>query len=167
MSTDTVTHVESSDPNVVAAFVCNAVNGWTENPTRMLAYFTETGSWEFPYAPIEFGGFFKELKGPKAVGDYFTSWSQYMANINVGPSSSWTAHSTENPNIFIFMYEGTATIKATGKLYQQSYIAQVTLRDGKIQTYREYWNPYPALLDFGLVSPTSTGQAMIENARKV
>lgn len=40
-----------------------------------------------------------------------------------------------------------------GWLYRQDHISMVTLESGKIMAYREYWDPYVALRDFGLVRP--------------
>ncbi|OBS12608.1 hypothetical protein ATE49_05150 [Elizabethkingia miricola] len=153
MNLDETTYTGSKDPQEVAKFVCNAVNGWTEDPKRMIPYFTADGNWEFPYAPEEFGLFFKELKGPDVFSKYFSSLTPYMENLNVGPGESWKAIATEKPDVYLFQYEGTAIIKPTGKLYTQSYISLVTMEKGKIKTYREYWNPYVALVDFGLAVP--------------
>jgi len=44
---------------------------------------------------------------------------------------------------------GSAQIPSTGKLYQQDYVMYFTLKDGKINFYKEYWNPVPALRAFG------------------
>ncbi|WP_413503464.1 nuclear transport factor 2 family protein [Serratia grimesii] len=158
MSKDNTTYSGSTEPRQVAEFVCNAVNGWTEDPVRMLPYFTEDGGWEFPFAPEEFGLFFKELKGKETMKNYFTSLTPYMEKLDVGPPSHWGANKTDIPGTYIFTYTGTAIIKPSGKIYNQNYIAIVTLHQGKIKNYREYWDPYVALLDFNLVAPVPTNQ---------
>jgi ketosteroid isomerase-like protein len=156
MTADITTYHGPNDPFKVAEFVCNAVNGWTEDSSRMLPYFTEDGGWEFPFAPEEFGLFFKEVKGAETMQRYFSSLMPYMEKLDVGPASTWTAQRiADEVSTYVFTYTGTAIIKATRKVYNQNYIARVELRNGKIHTYREYWNPYVALLDFGLVEVVS------------
>ena len=144
------TYKGPDDALEVARFVCNAVNGWTENPTRMIPYFTPDGGWEFPFAPIEFGLFFKEVRGAEAMKRYFSSLVPYMENLDIGPVENWIIHTLKTPHNYVYEYTGTATIKGSGKLYEQNYISIVTLEGGKIKTYREHWDPYVALRDFGL-----------------
>lgn len=153
MSQDDTIYSGSDNPRQVAEFVCHAVNGWTENPTRMLPYFTEDGGWDFPFAPEEFGLFFKQLRGAEAMKAYFSSLTPYMEKLDVGPAENWGTHKINAPWTYLFTYSGTAIIKPSGKLYKQDYISVVTLEHGKIKNYREYWNPYIALVDFGLAAP--------------
>lgn len=155
MKTVNTVYCGSDAPHEVAEFVCQAVNGWTEDPTRMQQYFTANGGWEFPFAPEDFGLFFKEVKGQDAMTRYFSSLTPYMEKLDVGPAKNWGAHKTDVPGQYLFTYTGTAIIKETGKGYFQNYISVVTLREGKIANYREYWDPYVALLDFGLVAPVT------------
>jgi uncharacterized protein len=35
----------------------------------------------------------------------------------------------------------TGTVTATGAPYEQSYVVVLTVRDGLIARYRDYWNP--------------------------
>jgi ketosteroid isomerase-like protein len=37
------------------------------------------------------------------------------------------------------------TIKDTGGPYEMSYVVVLTVRDGRIAHYRDYWNPLKAL----------------------
>ncbi|AZE31608.1 nuclear transport factor 2 family protein [Pseudomonas chlororaphis] len=147
------TYNSPDDVLEVARFVCQAVNGWTENPERMIPYFTQDGGWEFPFAPTGFDLFFKEVRGAEAMKRYFTSLVPYMENLDIGPVENWTIHTVQAPDTYVYEYTGTATIKGSGKLYRQNYISIVTLEGGKIKTYREHWDPYVALLDFGLARP--------------
>jgi len=37
-------------------------------------------------------------------------------------------------------FAGSAHVIATGKTYNQIYIGRITLKEGKISCYREFWN---------------------------
>jgi uncharacterized protein len=39
----------------------------------------------------------------------------------------------------------TGTIKDTGEPYDQSYVVVLTVHEGRITRYRDYWNPLKAL----------------------
>lgn len=154
MKLDHTTYTGSkSDLRAVAEFICNAVNGWTEDPTRMQEYFIPDGGWEFPFAPDEFGLFYKEVKGFDAMERYFTSLIPFMRDLDVGPADAWHVQALVDSESYLCRYSGTATLKPSDRLYRQDYISVVTLESGKIRAYREYWDPYVALRDFGLVRP--------------
>ncbi|MFD1771437.1 nuclear transport factor 2 family protein [Sphingobacterium suaedae] len=44
---------------------------------------------------------------------------------------------------------GETRIPTTGQLYQQNWVMQFTLKDGLINFYREYWDPYAVVKAFG------------------
>ncbi|MEZ0453698.1 nuclear transport factor 2 family protein [Sphingobacterium thalpophilum] len=44
---------------------------------------------------------------------------------------------------------GETRIPTTGQLYQQNWVMHFTLKDGLIDAYREYWDPYAVVKAFG------------------
>ena len=63
-------------------------------------------------------------------------------------------HPTPDGFVLETSCEGVAT--HTGKPYNQQYISVITLRDGHIVHYRDYWNPLVVLEAMG--AGRSTGQ---------
>lgn len=61
---------------------------------------------------------------------------------------------TTEPGVIVFEYTSSGKIKQSGGDYNQQFIAIVTINDGQIASAREYWNPYVALRDFGLIRKT-------------
>jgi len=97
--------------------------------------FTEDAVQEFPYAPAPYA---KEVVGRDAIADY-------IANV-VNGAKNWNFRNfqfsgTIDPNTFFVEFEGSADVIATEKPYHQLYIGRITLRDGRIAAYREFWNP--------------------------
>ena len=50
-----------------------------------------------------------------------------------------------NPDVAVFEMTAAGTIKDTGGPYEMSYVVVLTVRDGRIAHYRDYWNPLKAL----------------------
>lgn len=62
---------------------------------------------------------------------------------------------TTQKGTYVFEYSSDGVIRATNKPYQQRFIAILRMaKDGQIQSVREYWDPYVALRDFGLIKKT-------------
>lgn len=52
---------------------------------------------------------------------------------------------TSEVGVVVLEFDGAGRALSGGGSYEQSYISVVTLRDGRIQHYRDYWNPLVAL----------------------
>jgi len=97
--------------------------------------FTPDGVLEFPYAPA---GLPRRLDGRKAIESHLRLVSGLlsigeMLDVEVLLGREGTRAVLE------FRCEGTA--RATGKPYWQRYVSVITLREGRIALYRDYWNP--------------------------
>jgi len=132
---------------------------WMESdPDGMMQFWNEDGRYEFPYAPVEYG-FPRVVQGKKAIHEYLAGIAlKQITNITMG---DWVARATSDPNIWYVEYHATGTAAATGRHYDQTYIARIEFKDGKFQVYREFWDPYHVLVTFGLLkasppSPQST-----------
>jgi ketosteroid isomerase-like protein len=59
---------------------------------------------------------------------------------------------TQDPEVIVAEIDATGFVVATGRPYELRYIAVLTIREGLIVSYRDYWNPLAAqeLLGGGL-----------------
>jgi uncharacterized protein len=127
---------------------------WMESdPDGMMQFWNEDGRYEFPYAPVEYG-FPRVVEGKEAIHQYLAGIMKQITNIQIG---DWLAFATSDPNIWYVEYHATGRAAATGRHYDQTYVARIEFKDGKFQLYREFWDPYVVLDTFGLlkVGPTS------------
>lgn len=113
--------------------------------------FTEDVVFEFPYAPE---GLPVRLEGLPSLADHLA---------RVGPMlelRAFTLHAvypSEAAVIVEFSCQGQGV--ATGLPYDQDYISVVTLREGRIARYRDYWNPMVVLDAFGGAQAAATAYA--------
>ncbi|WP_215545457.1 nuclear transport factor 2 family protein [Amycolatopsis sp. CA-230715] len=52
-----------------------------------------------------------------------------------------TVHHMENPDTVVAEFSATGRTLCTGEPYRLDYIAVITVQDGLITRYRDYWNP--------------------------
>jgi uncharacterized protein len=90
---------------------------------------------EFPFAPP---GRPTRVEGKPEVSDYLKAVS---GRRRVEAVPNLEIHETVNPDVAIIEMTMTGTVTATGAPYEQSYVAVLTVRDGLIARYRDYWNP--------------------------
>ena len=90
---------------------------------------------EFPFAPP---GRPARVEGKPALGEYLRGISGRM---RIEGLSNLEIHETVKPEVAIIEMTLTGTVTATGAPYEQSYVVILTVRDGLIARYRDYWNP--------------------------
>jgi ketosteroid isomerase-like protein len=88
---------------------------------------------EFPYAPP---GLPKVLNGKAAIRKHVEALG---GTIRVEQFSSPIVHRTPSGFVLEFACSGIGT--QTGRPYNQEYVSVITLQDGLIVRYRDYWNP--------------------------
>jgi len=98
---------------------------------------------EFPYAPDEA---VKCVKGRDKLAAYLTKIGEL---IQIDVISEPTVHHTLNENIIILEFSCEGKGVNTHKPYNQQYISVITLHQGKIQRYQDYWNPLIAISTLG------------------
>jgi ketosteroid isomerase-like protein len=98
---------------------------------------------EFPFAPA---GFPRRLDGIAALTDYLVD---YPETLNIARITHLAVHETADPTVVVAEFGATGTVVATGKPYEISYIAVVTVVDGTIRHYRDYWDPMVAIEALG------------------
>lgn len=107
----------------------------------MADLFAEDVVFEFPYAP---DGLPKRLEGMPALADHLVRLDPML---ELGEFTLREVHPSEKTVIFEFSCRGRGV--ATGLPYDQDYISVVTLREGRIARYCDYWNPLVALSALG------------------
>lgn len=90
---------------------------------------------EFPFAPP---GRPTRVEGKPALSDYLQSIS---GRRHIEGVRDLEIHETVKPDVAIIEMTLTGTVTATGAPYEQSYVSVLTVRDGLIARYRDYWNP--------------------------
>lgn len=95
----------------------------------------ESGILEFPFAPE---GWPARLEGRAAVSEYMRGYPDHM-DLHDFPYVE--IHGTTAPGTIVVEMRGVGRLVATGSPFDMSYIAVVTVRNGLVVHYRDYWNP--------------------------
>ncbi|MEU6238385.1 nuclear transport factor 2 family protein [Kitasatospora sp. NPDC047058] len=103
----------------------------------------EDGVMEFPFAPP---GRPRRLEGRGAVAGYMRD---YPDHIDLHDFPDLRIHQSTDPGTIVVEMRGVGRVVATGRPFDMTYIAVVTVRDGRFTSYRDYWNPL-AVLEPGL-----------------
>lgn len=111
--------------------------------TTFLEMFADDGVMEFPFAPP---GLTTRLQGKDALAAHLQSLSGLVA---LDGMSTPTVHQTVDPAVFVLEFEGSGRAIANGAPYQQTYISVITICDGRIARYRDYWNPLVVIKTMG------------------
>ncbi|MFF7651395.1 nuclear transport factor 2 family protein [Streptomyces sp. NPDC007983] len=110
----------------------------------------EDGTMEFPFAPP---GWPRRLEGREAVREYVRD---YTDHIDLRAVVHEAVHRTADPGVLIVEFTVDAVAVATGRAHRIDYVAVITVRDGEIVSYRDYWNPL--MLDDGLTFAAEGGR---------
>ncbi|WP_436984082.1 nuclear transport factor 2 family protein [Streptomyces sp. enrichment culture] len=104
------------------------VEGW-------VGLWDDDGVMEFPFAPE---GWPRRLEGKAAVLDYMRD---YPDHIDLREIPDLTIHRTDDPATVVVEMRAVGRLVASGAPYDMTYIAVVTVTDGRFTHYRDYWNP--------------------------
>ncbi|MFB7498806.1 nuclear transport factor 2 family protein [Streptomyces sp. NPDC056161] len=99
----------------------------------------DDGVMEFPFAPA---GWPARLEGKEAVAAYMR---HYPDHIDLHDFPELRIHRTTEPDTIVAEMRGTGLLVESGRPYDMTYIAVVTVRDGRFTSYRDYWNPLTVL----------------------
>lgn len=92
------------------------------------------GTMEFPFAPPSRPA---GLKGREAVREYLRGYTEVYDVTSIEK----TVHETVDPEVIIVELLATGLQVRTGDPYRNRYISVITVRDGQIVEYRDYWSP--------------------------
>jgi uncharacterized protein len=107
----------------------------TQDSAAMVDLCADDVVFEFPFAPP---GRPTRVEGKPALGDYLTALA---GRVRIEGVRDLEVHETVKPDVAIIEMTLTGTVTATGAPYEQSYVSILTVRDGLIVRYRDYWNP--------------------------
>ncbi|MEV8066848.1 nuclear transport factor 2 family protein [Streptomyces sp. NPDC085995] len=100
-----------------------------------VALWAEDGLMEFPFAPE---GWPRRLEGKEAVAAYMR---HYPDHIDLRDFPDLWIHQTTDPQTIVAEMRGTGRLVKNDAPFDMAYVAVVTVRDGRIASYRDYWNP--------------------------
>lgn len=98
----------------------------------------EDGVLEFPFAPP---GYPRRVEGRAAVHEYLRAYPDLL---DVREVTDKVVHRAVDPELAVVEFEVAGFVVATGRPYRLRYIAVITVRDGAIRHYRDYWSPSAA-----------------------
>ncbi|MFJ6988150.1 MULTISPECIES: nuclear transport factor 2 family protein [unclassified Streptomyces] len=104
------------------------MSGW-------VGLWAEDGVMEFPFAPP---GWPDRLTGRDAIDAYIRS---YPDHIDLHDFPDLRLHETADPRVVVVEMRGVGRLVRTGGAFDMTYIAVVTVEDGRFTSYRDYWNP--------------------------
>ncbi|MFF3013149.1 nuclear transport factor 2 family protein [Streptomyces sp. NPDC057939] len=100
-----------------------------------VALWAEHGVMEFPFAPP---GWPERLEGRGAIAAYMRD---HPDHIDLHDIPDLRIHRTAEPTTIVVEMRGVGRVVATGAPFDMTYIAVVTVEDGRFTSYRDYWNP--------------------------
>ncbi|MBN9417129.1 hypothetical protein ABS71_15150 [bacterium SCN 62-11] len=98
-------------------------------------FFAADAVFEFPFAPP---GYPTRLEGREAIRAHL---AQLPGQIVIHRFDPPTVHRTQEAGVVILEYAVRGQAVASGRSYNQRYLNVITLRDGTIAHFRDYWNP--------------------------
>ncbi|MDS0131903.1 nuclear transport factor 2 family protein [Amycolatopsis sp. CM201R] len=98
----------------------------------------EDGVLEFPFAGP---GYPNHVEGREAIREYLRDYPNLL---DIREVTAKTVHETTDPAVVVVEFTVAGVVVATQKPYELSYIAVITVSDGLIRHYRDYWSPLAA-----------------------
>ena len=98
-------------------------------------FFAPDAVFEYPFAPP---GLEQTFTGKEAIIGNFLRVRKYLA---LESFSAANVIECRDPNTVVLEANGTGRSLVTNERYDQRYISVITVRDGLIVLYRDYWNP--------------------------
>ena len=90
---------------------------------------------EFPFSPDDLPS---RLEGREAIFAYL---QYYPTIIDIHEIDSVTVYETNHPATIVAEWSVKGHVIPNGNRYDMHYATFVTVRNGQIASYREYWNP--------------------------
>lgn len=108
---------------------------------------------EFPFA---LPGAPRRLESRAAIAEYVRGLGNF---VTIESMTVPVVHRTTQVGVVILEFEGVGVSVQSGKSHNQTYISVITLRDGHIVHYRNYWNPLVVLEAMkGVEAPSGASQ---------
>ncbi|MFI1286370.1 nuclear transport factor 2 family protein [Streptomyces sp. NPDC020858] len=104
------------------------IPGWVD-------LWADDGVMEFPFAPP---GWPERLEGRQAIATYMRD---YPDRIDLHGFPDVRILESTDPGTIVVEMRGVGRLVATDSPFEMTYIAVVTVQDGRFTSYRDYWNP--------------------------
>lgn len=141
-----------SSPDKLASFAALLRTALGDNlaPTAnsFVDMMAEDGVMEFPYATADEP---VRLHGREAVRQHLAGLAGV---IDIDSFHDLIVHPSQVPGVFIVQMQCIGKAVATGLHYNQRYISVITVADGYIVNYLDYWNPLVLDAAMGGSAPT-------------
>jgi uncharacterized protein len=106
------------------------------SPLDVKDEFAEDAVLALPYAPA---GTPREIAGREAIMDYISLLADYI------PPGVFTDHRFDtlasDPGHVIAWYSAKTKLVTTGRDYENTYVTEIEIRDGKVTRYAEFFDP--------------------------
>lgn len=109
-------------------FLAKDMKGWSELCDENVVV-------ELPFSPDPAGS---KIAGRAAV---YAFLKDYPKAIDIQSMPTLKIHATDDPNVAIAEWSVSGRVVSNGNPYELSYATVVTVRNGLIVNYREYFNP--------------------------
>ena len=110
-----------------------------KNTSAWVDLWAADGIMEFPFAPE---GWPQRLEGRDAIAAYIRD---YPDHIDLHDIPDLLIHQTSDPRTIVVEMRAVGRLVETDKPFEMKYIAVVTVENGRITSYRDYWNPLAVL----------------------
>jgi ketosteroid isomerase-like protein len=107
----------------------------------------EDGVMEFPYSS---GNQPVRLEGREAVRRHLKNLEGL---IDIESFHDLVVHASQTPGVFVLQMRCIGRAVTTGLPYNQRYISVITIADGHIVNYLDYWNPLVVAAALGETAP--------------
>lgn len=100
---------------------------------------------DMPYSPE---GFPKRVAGKDNLVKHYSAWPEISGDAEF--TDGIVFHDLKDPQLVFVEYKGTVEVLTTGRTYKQTYGGLFHVVEGKIQLFREYYDPTAFAYAFGL-----------------
>jgi uncharacterized protein len=101
------------------------------------------------------------LEGRAALEKHLNGFGEIL---EIQKMTNLTVHRTHQLGVVILEFGCVGQGVKTGEPYNQRYISVITVRDGRITHYRDYWNPLIVLSAVGDADALTTATATESNS---
>jgi len=122
--------------------------------------YAEDGVHELPFAPPPAP---RRIEGREQVRAYFTGTLAGVA-LEFQRFEEVAIHDTTDPNVIVAEYDAHGVIPSTGRRFTVRNIWILNIVDGRIGSWRDYWNPLEIIQLQGLLPNLLTGLTQGESS---
>jgi uncharacterized protein len=113
------------------------------NPDKWMEFLSDDVTFEFPYGEAVGA---KTLSGKQAIVEALSPFVAAFEHLELGEPKLF---SLRDETQGFCEFDGTGTVKGSGRKYSQHYLTHIQCHGGKITHIKEYFDPYQVLRAFG------------------